>query len=63
MPDYRIYLTDADGRIQRGHDLPAAGDDEACAAAREMLAKFPQAEVWQGARKVASITREGPLPV
>lgn len=51
MADYRIYLIDEAGHVQRAMDLQAESDAEAMAAARDRAAG-QRHEVWSGTRLV-----------
>ncbi|HEY4264770.1 MAG TPA: hypothetical protein VGM72_05590 [Micropepsaceae bacterium] len=54
MTDYRIYTLDSAEHIVRGVELQLSDDEEAVAAARQLVAGSPL-EVWSGARRVARI--------
>jgi hypothetical protein len=55
MPDYRIYLLNADHRIYGVHEVEAADDTAALADAARVVEGHPTAEVWQGARLVGEV--------
>ena len=55
MPEYRFYLMDKDGHIDKPpitHDLP---DDDAARAEASQLVEGRAVEIWQGARIVAHL--------
>ena len=52
MAEYRLYCLDRDGHIRRRHEIDAADDAAAIAAARAIAAESA-AELWCGTRKVA----------
>jgi len=54
MPHYRLYFLDERNKIVAATDVAAENDEEACAAARQ-LDRAHDIEVWQQARKVATI--------
>lgn len=51
MASYRLYLTNAQGRIQHVVVLDCDGDDAAIADAKRHAAGQAH-ELWQGARKI-----------
>jgi len=56
MTDYTFYVLEFDGYLVGGSTVSCSDDAEALARANELLATFDAAlEVWDGARKVASI--------
>ncbi|HEV2567235.1 hypothetical protein [Sphingomonas sp.] len=55
MQDYRLYCLRADGRIKDRHDYQASDDDAALAQAVICPDGFG-AEIWQGPRRLASLT-------
>ncbi len=56
MKHYRVYkLSDSDGRIVAGKDVLAPDDEEAMEKA-DRDEDCPVCEVWQGTKKVGSIT-------
>jgi hypothetical protein len=56
MKHYRVYkLAEPDGKILKGKDL-LAPDDKAAVREAEEDADCPVCEVWQGPKKVGSIT-------
>ena len=54
MPHYRLDFLDEHNKITAATDVSAENDEEACAAARQ-LERAHDIEVWQQARKVATI--------
>ena len=59
---YRIYLRDASNALARPHDVDLASDDEARELAELMLNEqlaHPCVEVWDRARLVCTVRREG----
>lgn len=60
--EYKLYCLDRDGRIVRRHEIVAADDVAAIAAAR---AEHPEydCEVWSGTRKVALVPAGDGAPV
>ena len=56
MDGYRVYLIDHTNRIRRGHEVLCRSEAEACEKARELLAEFPKAEVWRGAKRVCTVS-------
>jgi len=54
MPHYRVYFLDERNKITAATNVLAENDEEACAAARQ-LDRAHDIEVWQQARKVATI--------
>jgi hypothetical protein len=60
MPEYRAYIIGHDGHIQRYEPIVCA-DDEAAIAKAERLVDGHDVELWQGARKVTTLPRKGPL--
>lgn len=56
MKHYRVYkLTEPDGRILKGKDVLADDDDQAMRDA-QTDEDCPVCEVWQGVKKVGSVT-------
>ncbi len=60
MPDYRAYVLDRDRHIM-GCEPLISDDDDAAIAAAERLVDGHDVELWQGARKVTTLPRKGPL--
>ena len=60
MRSYRIYRLGADGRIKEAVNIDCASDEEAQEAAIREIGNFPEAEVWEGARRVARVTNPNP---
>jgi hypothetical protein len=59
---YRIYFRDGDNQIARSHDVDLASDEEARELAALMLDEqtaHPCAEVWERARLVCTVRRDG----
>jgi hypothetical protein len=56
---YRIYIVDADGRLQLGDAFEAVGDEAAGARAETLAAKGKIAELWEGGRMVGQVSRQG----
>ena len=59
---YRIYLRDASNRLARPHDVDLASDEDARELAALMLdgqAVYPCAEVWDRARLVCTVRKDG----
>ena len=54
MAHYRLYLLNSLGRIIRPEAVEAGTDDAAIAAAREFDHAFG-VEIWDGARRVATV--------
>ena len=52
--DYRLYFLDRNDHIQSAIDLESADDDQALRLAHHQ-AEGAAMELWQGARKVATI--------
>ena len=52
MADYRIYVTDENGHIQRAVNFACGNEEEVRNKARSLLGEYPCVEVWQGARKI-----------
>ena len=56
MPQYRVYKLSRSGRIMSGEWIEAPDDSAARARAHAMCdAATPNVELWQGARRVATI--------
>jgi hypothetical protein len=55
MPDYYVSLLDRDGHITRLRDLRFETDERAVTAVRTEIPEGVEAEVWQGARRIAVI--------
>ena len=58
MTHYRIYGLNEDGGIIRGGDYMFERDEEATAAAQELLDSFSGAEVWAGKRRLTCLKRD-----
>ena len=59
MPDYRAYILARDGHIQSFEPLVCADDVAAITAARGVVAASGcDVELWQGKRKVTTLTRK-----
>ena len=59
---YRIYLRDAENVLAVGHDVELASDEDAREFAARMIGEktsFPFAEVWDRARLVCIVRKEG----
>jgi hypothetical protein len=56
---YRIYIVDADGRLQLGEAFEAPDDRVAGARAESLAAKGKVAELWEGGRMVGQVSRLG----
>jgi hypothetical protein len=56
---YLAYHVDLRGIANASYELKAAADDDAKAEAAQLLRFHPAIEVWDGARWVARIVREG----
>ncbi|NNM77456.1 hypothetical protein HJG53_11115 [Sphingomonas sp. ID1715] len=54
MREYRLYCLRPNGRIKDRHDFLAA-DDRAALASAEICPDGFGAEIWEGARRLASI--------
>jgi hypothetical protein len=59
MTDYRVYGLDDKGRIRFGDFVSCRSEADAVEAARHLLERFPVAEVWLGARRIAAETAHG----
>ena len=57
MSDYRAYILDRDGRIQSAKPF-ACDDDDAAIAAAKQLVDGHDVELWQGARKIITLTHQ-----
>ena len=60
---YRIYLRDAENVLAQGHDVELPSDEDARELAARMLREKPThpcAEVWDRARLVCTVRKEGP---
>jgi hypothetical protein len=58
----RIYLRDAENALARAHDVDLASDEDACQLAALMIQDqeaYPCAEVWDRARLVCTMRRDG----
>ena len=61
MPDYRLYWIDGGGHFSRAEHF--AADDDAIAVERaRMLCGAESAELWEGARKIATFSGSGSEP-
>ena len=59
---YRIYFRDAKKMLARPYDVDLASDEEARDLAAQMLAEqavYPCVEVWDRARLVCTVRRDG----
>lgn len=54
MPDYRLYVLNADGRIMRVHETNCVDDSTALVEA-EALGHSHSVEVWDRARRVGEV--------
>lgn len=52
MPDYSVFLLDANGHVINGRSSDFACDDDAYAAARALLDVDGQAEIWSQGRQI-----------
>lgn len=57
MPDYRAYILNRDGHIESYEPMVCANDKAAIFAAKRLVADH-DVELWQGARKVTTLTRK-----
>lgn len=58
MFEYKVYLLDARGRVQRRQALQAASDE--CALWLLARLDLPQcAELWRQGRRIGAISRDG----
>ena len=57
MPEYRAYVLDRDGKIQSYEPIVCADDDAAIATAKRLVDGHG-VELWQGARKIITMTIE-----
>lgn len=55
MPEYRLYCLDKRGRILHRHDFDASDDAEAVRIAEEREHPQLACEVWELARKIATL--------
>jgi hypothetical protein len=61
MPSFRIYFIGVSRKIVDAVALDCADDQQAIAEAKKLLAERPTVhgiEVWEAARRVASLERE-----
>ena len=49
---FRVYRLGPDNRIQSGHDIECATDEQARQAAVKIIDRSSGAEIWQGTRMV-----------
>jgi hypothetical protein len=56
---YRIYIVDADGRLQLGDAFEAADDQAAAVRAEALAVKGKVAELWEGGRMVGQVSKRG----
>jgi hypothetical protein len=59
MPYYRLYTIGANGCFKDVATIDLRTDAEACEIAAVRLDGHPAIEVWQEARRVALVTRDG----
>ena len=57
MPEYRVYIVDADGHFQSAVPL-ICPDDETAKEKAEQFVDGHDVELWQYARKVATFKRK-----
>lgn len=57
MQDYRVFVIGGDGKITQAIELVSSDDEAALAASRELI-DGRAIELWQGARRVASLSGE-----
>ena len=57
MPEYRAYIIDHDGHIQRFEPIICADDDTAITAAKRMV-NGQIVELWQGDRMVTKLAHK-----
>ena len=57
MPEYRAYIIDHDGHIQRFEPIVCADDDTAITTATRLVDGH-DVEVWQGSRKVTTLAHK-----
>lgn len=55
MPEYRVYCLDKNGRILHRHEFEAADDTDAVKLASEREHPHLACEVWELARKIATL--------
>jgi hypothetical protein len=60
VPEYRAYILDRDGGIQSFEPLVCADDLAAIAKAKQQVDGH-DIELWQGDRKVTTLTYKSPL--
>ena len=58
MPEYRAYILDRDRHIKGCEPLISADDNAAIASAKRLVDGH-DVELWQGARKVTTLTSQG----
>jgi hypothetical protein len=59
MPEYRAYILDRDRHIKGCEPLTCPDDDAAIVAATRLVDGH-DVELWQGARKVTTLTHRKP---
>ena len=61
MGKYRICVFDAQNQARDRFNYTCDTDEDACAEARSMLARFSRAEVWAGSARISSLSMETTL--
>jgi hypothetical protein len=59
VKSYRIYIVEADGRLQLGLAFEAVDDRAAGAQAESAAQRSRTAELWEGGRLVGRVSADG----
>ena len=57
MPEYRAYILDRDSKIQSYEPIVCVDDETAISAAKRLVDGH-DVELWQGTRKVTTLSRK-----
>jgi hypothetical protein len=60
MREYRLYRLDTSGHVRSRHEFDAVDDAAAVQHARDAHGEC-DCEIWERARKVAVVPRDGPV--